>query len=185
VMKKQILINICLFVLIIAFAVVSLICFNNVYDSNLYGTLKIYYRTQISDGNIDNLHWDYGRGEAPVVGGDKLNGLTAYIYNVSDEQCDVIIVSDRNVYGENVSVDHFNSDDVIRAQHPSSEQVYTLNLWKREVFEYSKLSSSNLSRSEKLFRYCNYAIALLCIVLISENIIYFVIKKKKQMSVKP
>ena len=183
--KKQVLFNVFLCCLIVIALVTSLVCFNNVYDSNLYGTLKIYYRTQISDGNIDNLHWDYGRGKAPVVGGDKLNGYTAYIYNVSDEQCDVIIVSDRNIYGENVSVDHFNSDDVERAQHPSSEQVYTLNLWKREVFEYSKLSSSNLSRSEKLFRYCNYAIALLCIVLISENIIYFVIKKKKQMSVKP
>ena len=84
-MKKQIIINISLFVLIIVLAVVSLICFEKVYDSNLYGELKLYYRTQITDGNIDNLHWDYGRGEAPVVGDDKLNGYTAYIFNVSDE----------------------------------------------------------------------------------------------------
>ena len=178
-MKRQLLFNVFLCASMIVLLVISLVCFTEVYSLYLNGSLKLYYRTQILNGNINNLHWDYGRGDAPAVGGDKLNGYTAYIYNLSDKQCDVIIVSERNLYGENISIEHFDSDDIEKAQISSKQQLSFVSLLSKEVSEYSKLSSSNLIKSEKLFRNCCYIFLLLCIVLITENILYFVVKKAK------
>lgn len=177
--KKQLIVNVLFFIAIIVLVVISFVCFSNVFTSHKNGTLKVYYRTIVIDGNISNLHWDYGRGDAPVVGGNKLCGKTAYIYNLSDNQCDVIIVSERNLYGESIGLNHFDADDIEKAQNNTIQHMSYIGLLSKEVFEYSKLSRTNLTKSEVQFRNCYKALTYLCLVIILENTLYLAVKKMK------
>lgn len=177
--KKQCIFNIIFGSTILLSVVIMFVCFNDVYESYINGTIKVYYRSVIVDGNIDNLHWNYGRGDAPIIGGDMLNGHTAYLYNISDNQCDVIIVSEKSLYGENISIDHFDSDDVGKAQLTSKQRIDAISFLGKELFEYSELRSVNLTENEIHLRIGYYAIILLCVILLLENIIFFAIKRKK------
>ena len=159
--RKQVIVNSFIVLLFLCMFTVTWFCFDTVYKSYTDGSLKIYYRTKVINGDIPDLYWNSARGTAPAIGGYKIVGLTAYIFDLSENDCSAIIVADELHYGDNVSFDHFDSESVEKARNSLSSNLKYTELLSKETVEYSKLRDSNLTKIESNFRKCLRVLVLI------------------------
>lgn len=152
--------------------IISVIClwyqFDAIYVSYLSRDSRLMIKSELIsiDDNAD-WHWDYGRGDAPIIVDDHLIGKTVYLYDYSGEKCNAFIVS-KGIYKINgIEISNFNvTEDELN--HLAYRSVYNKSEYLKILLsEYRELPTTVLQDKEGQFvATTNKLIAVLIIGII-------------------
>ncbi len=142
-----------LVVSIILSVLYSGLLFNRVYTDYVNGNIQVLVKAKMVAID-ENANWyqNDGRGQVPLVTGDKLLESTVYIFDLSGEKCDLYIVLDKGVgHGERVDICCLSIDDD-DANGLLHQKIYSKRDYlAKELFEYRDLPLTLLTHQEKSF----------------------------------
>lgn len=184
-------INFVLIVMIICFLSIGIVLFDGIFVLYKKGDLRLFFRTEVKEWNYNGENIECSCIKNGVAYGTDLSGKTAFIYNLSEEKCDVLLLNTNSFYyGKDINNSHFIDKDVEKAIWYSGldrtegmlYSGYTyFEILEKELIEYRDIPRSYLTVQERQFGSCLGHLDSTIVVMFIIDIPYFIIIRKKSL----